>query len=204
MINGIFRTRYTMVLKKEVLRKSIHLAAAFTPLVFHVAHYPALIFLCVVLCAYSVAEYLRRSKGIGVPVFSTLTAACERKRDENKFVLGPVTLCTGIIITAFFFEEKCAAVGIYALAFGDGLASLVGKCFGTIHIPFAPEKTAAGSLACFASVFAASFLVTRNSLFALILAFAAMFLELLPLKDYDNIVIPIAVASLSQFVLRVC
>jgi dolichol kinase len=197
---GIRKKQRINELLKELVQKATHLCAAFTPTLFRVAFVPTFILLSLVLAAYCVSETLRR-KGVTVSVISAFTAACSRKRDENQFVFGPVTLACGVLLAALLFQPLSARVGIYALAFGDGLASLAGKCFGTIRIPFVPQKTVAGSAACFAAIFISVFAATGVSLTALIVAAAGTVLELIPLKDFDNILLPVAVAALHQFLL---
>ena len=125
--------------------------------------------------------------------------AAARKRDENKFVLGPATLATGVWLTAALYPALPAAVGICALAFGDGLASLVGKCFGRVRIPFTGGKTVAGSLACFVAIFCSSYLLTERADVGLGCGLVGMAFELVPLKDMDNLVIPIVIASFCHF-----
>jgi dolichol kinase len=151
---------------------------------------------------YCIAELLR-CRGINVPLVSVITAAAARKRDENRFVLGPVTLALGVICTAILFEHIPASLGIYALAFGDGLASLAGKIAGQVKIPFTRGKTALGSLTCFVAIFCTSFCVLGQALPSLIIACLGMLIELLPLKDLDNFVIPLSIAAVSQYVLHV-
>lgn len=191
------RRRMNDVLK-ELFRKSIHLCTAFIPVLLKHFYLPTLILLSIVLVIYIVSEILR-NKGINVPVISAVTKAAARKRDENRFVMGPVCLASGVLLTAAFYEPTSAAIGIYALALGDGLASLVGKVFGVSVLYKMHGKTAEGSLACFTAIFVSSFLVTKNAASALIIAFAGMLIELLPLKDYDNLLIPLALAALYQF-----
>ncbi|WP_407428586.1 diacylglycerol/polyprenol kinase family protein [Treponema sp.] len=132
-------------------------------------------------------------------MISDITAAAARKRDENKFVLGPVTLVLGVIIAGCVWKENPAAAGIYALAFGDGLASLAGKTFGKIRIPYTYGKTAEGSLTCFLAIFCSCFLVTQNSYTALLAACFGAFVEVLPLKDFDNLVIPVLIGGIVTF-----
>jgi dolichol kinase len=198
---GIQAKRQINLLIKEALRKTIHLCAAFVPCMLSRAYIVTLSSIALGMALYCVSEFLRQHKNIALPVIAAITAACARKRDENHFVLGPVTLALGIFLTALFFAPIPASIGIYALAFGDGLASLVGKCFGRIHLPFVPEKTVAGSLACFLAIFIAVFLVTRSAFCALVTAGAGMTLELIPLKDFDNLLIPLGLAALNQFIL---
>lgn len=185
------------IVVKELVRKSIHLCCGLMPLIFSWNRDAGLLLLSVVLLLYFVAEGMRQ-RGIRIPIISALTELAARSRDEGKFVMGPVTMALGVIITELAFPETSAALGIYALAFGDGLASLVGKFIGRCHIPFAQGKTAAGSLACFGAVFISSFLVTGDITCALILACAGTCIELLPLKDLDNFFIPVLIAGIAE------
>ena len=176
-------------LRKEFFRKTIHLCTAAVPFLLHIARIPALLCLCTAGILYIFAETLR-SNGHEIPLISDITAAAARKRDENKFVLGPVTLVAGIILAAFLWNESAAAVGIFALAFGDGLASLAGKVFGKIRVPYARGKTVEGSLTCFAAIFCSTFFVLNDCSLALTVAITGTLVEVLPLKDFDNLLIP--------------
>lgn len=179
---------------KELFRKVIHCCTAFVPLFLHFAKIPVITLLSVTGIFYVVAETARH-RGKEVPLVSTITATAARKRDENRFVLGPVTLVLGIVATALLWEEKPAAIGIFSLAFGDGLASLAGKFFGKVKIPFSGGKTAAGSLMCFFAIFISTFCVSRNVLMSLVLALEGALIEILPLKDFDNLLIPVIIGG---------
>ena len=126
-----------------------------------------------------------------------------RERDRGKFVLGPLTLALGIILCALLCPQEAAAAGILALAFGDGLASLAGKLVGNLHIPWTGGKTCAGSLMCLIAIFVSSFCVLRRADAALVIALCGMIIEALPLKDFDNILIPLLLGKLAQFFLSV-
>lgn len=200
LTSGILLKQYRISIFKEVFRKTIHLCSALIPFFLASYYWQMIVLLILALLGYSVSEIVRL-KGINVPLISKITAIAARKRDENKFVLGPVTLVIGILIAALLWEGEAARIGIYALAFGDGLASLVGKLIGRVHIPGTKGKTAAGSLTCFFAVFVSSFAVGNNAFVSLILGITAMVIEVIPMTDFDNIVIPVAVGGLSQFLL---
>ena len=195
---GILIRSRVISLRKEIFRKSIHLCTAFVPLMLHYLYGLTIAGLFSVLAIYIVSEILRRH-GKSVPIFSAITEAAARKRDENRFVLGPVTLCCGVLISALFFDETAAAVGIIGLAAGDGLASLFGKMFGEVKIPFTGGKSVVGSLSCFGVIFLLSSLITNNTAAGLVCGFAGMFAEMLPLKDFDNLLIPIVLSAIVQF-----
>lgn len=198
---GIARQQYAIVIRKELFRKSIHLCSALVPFFLTLARIPVLIALVAALVVYTVSEILRLH-GINIPVISAITDAAARKRDENKFVLGPVTLVLGILSAALLWKQIPATVGIYALSFGDGLASVAGRLFGRVTVPLTKGKTAAGSLTCFAAIFISCFAITQSSFIALCVASCGMLIEMLPLKDFDNILIPILLGGLSQLLLH--
>ena len=114
-----------------------------------------------------------------------------RTRDVDHFAKAPVTLALGAMGALALYPLPAAAVAIYSLAFGDTAACLVGKSMGKTRIPYT-GKTLEGSMACFATVFALAFhaagcSVTKTAAAAL----AATLTELLPVKDYDNLLIPL-------------
>jgi len=195
----ILKQRFNSIIK-ELFRKTIHISSSFIPLLLSVAYYPVICGLVFALFFYSFAEALRL-KGYTIPLVSKITETAARKRDENKFVLGPVTLVLGILIAAIFLPLEYARVGIYALAFGDGLASLVGKLIGKVTIPGSHGKTVAGSLTCFFAVFVATFCCSQNCFVSLLVGVCAMVIEMLPLADYDNILIPIAIGGIFAFLI---
>ena len=191
-VYGIIERQRLNAIFKELFRKSIHICSSLVPLFLKLAYWPVIGLLVTALILYIISEILR-SKNINIPFISKVTEIAARKRDENRIVLGPMTLVLGILLAALILPLDCARVGIFALAFGDGLASLMGKLFGKITIPGAHGKTAAGSLTCFFAVFVSTFCCCGNCLTALIIACAAMFIEVLPLSDFDNLIIPPAI-----------
>lgn len=195
LIEGIVARQRAQNLLKELFRKTIHICSALVPLFLKFFYLPTIILLIVALILYSISELLRL-KGHSVPLVSKITEIAARRRDENRFVLGPVTLVCGILLAALFLPLECAKVGIFALSFGDGLASLSGKLMGRVTIPGAHGKTVAGSLTCFLAVYISTFFCTQNCFLSLLIALAAMFIEMLPLSDLDNIIIPISIGGL--------
>lgn len=200
-IQGIEEQKYFNMVKKELFRKSIHLCSCFIP--FFLTKYKPFIVISLscVLLFYTICELLR-IKGKDVFLISLITKIASRERDENKFVLGPVTLSLGILSTILIFNVPSATAGIFALGLGDGLASLFGKLFGRRAIPFTKGKTLMGSIACFCGIFGAILLQTKSCLSALILAIVGTLIELIPLKDFDNLIIPLLVAFVAQYLLH--
>jgi len=174
---------------KEVFRKSIHICSSLVPWFLANYYWYTVYGLYIIVVIYYFCE-IARLEGHPVPLVSLITETASRQRDEYKFVLGPVTLVLGIVLAALLLPLSCAKIGIFALAFGDGLASLGGKLFGRIKIPHTGGKTLEGSLTCFAAVFVSTYIITRLSIVSLIVAFVAMLIEVFPLGDWDNMIIP--------------
>jgi dolichol kinase len=185
-------------LHTEVVRKSIHFLIALSPAMAAINFRLTVSLLIVGIAGYTTVELLRLS-GISVPLVSAVTRMASRQRDMGRFVAGPVTLGFGALFALLWFPPTVAAIGIYALAFGDGFASLVGKLYGRIRPAFLDGKSIEGSTACYAAVFISAYLVSRNLHIAFAAALAATLLEALPLDDYDNIAIPLAVCLAVQW-----
>lgn len=194
---GIDLKRQLNSLQKEVFRKSIHICTAFVPFFLKAWKVPSLILLFAAGAVYTVCESLR-IRGYSIPLVSAVTAAASRERDGNKFVKGPVTLVAGVVLCALLWRPCFAAAGIFALAFGDGFASLAGKAIGRIEVPLTGGKTAEGSLACFTAIFASSFFVLHDTSLCIVLAFSGTLIEALPLRDFDNICIPVVIGGAAQ------
>ncbi len=183
----------------ELLRKSIHLLIAFVPGIALLNLGLAVGLLSGGVLFYSACECLRIS-GYNVPLISRVTALASRRRDGDRFVLGPVTLGLGALISLFLYPNPAASIAIYALAFGDGLSSLVGKSFGRIRLPFTGGKSLEGSLTCLLAVFAASFALTNNAAKSFEIAIFAALVEAAPTKDFDNIILPVAVGAVATLI----
>ena len=178
------------VIRTEIIRKTIHMFIAFVPLLAQIfGRTITVVMLLVGVLFYTVAETLR-SRGKHIPIVSRLTLLSLRQRDKGHFVLAPVTLGMGAVLALTLYPEPVASIAIYALAFGDGLSSLFGKIFGTIKIPFSGGKSIEGSIACFSAVLCSSFVVLQEVLPAIFIALFSTFIEVIPTKDLDNLIIP--------------
>jgi len=198
-LTAIFTERDFSEFKTEIVRKAIHFLIALAPSMAAVNRPLTVLFLMFGTLGYTFMEYLRLS-GVNIPVFSSLTSMASRSRDIGRFVMGPVTLGLGALIALLLYPSPVASIAIYALAFGDGFASLVGKFFGKWRPAFLYGKSVEGSLACFTATLFSAYAVSGNMRIALTAAFTAMIVEAMPMGDYDNLVLPVTVGMAVQFV----
>jgi dolichol kinase len=183
--------------RTELIRKAMHFLIALSPGMAAVNRPATVILLMIGTMSYACMESLRLS-GVQIPVISFLTNIASRPRDKERFVLGPVTLGLGALLALLLYPSPAASIAIYAMAFGDGFASLIGKLFGRIRPAFLLGKSVEGSLACFLAVFFTAYRVSLNYRVALFAAITAALTEALPLEDYDNIVLPLTVGMVVQ------
>jgi len=183
-------------IRTELLRKGIHLLIAFVPGIASLNLGLAMGLLSGGVLFYAACERLRM-QGYYFPIISPITALADRRRDGKRFVLGPVTLGIGALLALILYPNPAASIAIYALAFGDGLSSLVGKAYGSVRLPFTGGKSLEGSLACLLAVFVASIAITGDAKRSPIVAVSAALIEAAPTKDFDNIVLPVAVGVIA-------
>ena len=181
----------------EVFRKTIHLSSALTVVLAEYWYTLTVAGIIGISILYCVSEFLRM-RGHELYLIADITRHASRARDKGRIVLGPLTLAGGVLNALLLFPMHTAKIAIFALAFGDGLASLVGKRFGKIRLAFFRDKTVAGSLTCFTAVFLSAFAVSGSLWKSLVLGVAGACIEMLPLKDYDNLLIPISIGCLAS------
>lgn len=176
-------------IETEFIRKAIHILVAFIPVIASINKTFSVAFLAAGVVFYTFSEYLRCNGG-NIIIISRITQMASRDRDKGRFVLGPVTLGIGALLALMLYPAPAATIAIYALAFGDSIASVIGKIFGRIRLPYSGGKTLAGSLACLTVVTFTAYRITGSFKSAIILGSVATLLEALPTGDLDNIIIP--------------
>lgn len=172
----------------EARRKLVHTLAAVVPFVALLAPLLIIASLCVMAAIYSVSEWTRLNGRI-VPVIGDITISCIRREERRHFVLAPVTLSLGIVISLIIFPHEVATAVILILAFADSAASLVGRARGTVRLPYNRTKSVQGSAAAFAVACLCSAFYFPAGV-AVVAAFVSSLIESLPIRD-DNIAIPV-------------
>jgi dolichol kinase len=183
-----------------MLRKALHFLIALSPTLAGINYALTVLLLSFGTLIYAFLESCRFS-GVAAPLVSKITVFVSHSRDKRRFVLGPVTLGAGALWAMIFLPREAYTIGIYALAFGDGFAGLVGRIFGRLHPKFLAGKSIEGSLACFIAVFISAQFVTNHYTNALICAAAATVIEAAHTEDFDNILLPLAVGIIAKFII---
>jgi dolichol kinase len=134
---------------------------------------------------------MERSRGRSIPFITGITTAAARHEDlSGKIILGPITLGIGAMVSLLLYPQTASIIAIYALAFGDSISSIIGRAIGRIHIGPWRHKTLEGSLACFLVVWTIAFRMSGSASGSCFIALIATLLEAVPVKDLDNIIMP--------------
>lgn len=146
--------------------------------------------------------------GMGVIQDKASVDAMSRSGDRREILKGPLFYgIVFVILTIVFWKENpVGMIALLMLCGGDGMADIVGGKFGRIRIPWAKYKSLIGSISVFVFGFFFSILVIgiysiSNVSFQpfsahlapiTIIGLIVMMIESLPLKDLDNITVPLA------------
>jgi phytol kinase len=145
---------------------------------------------------------------------ATVDAIC-RTGNPREMLLGP--LFYGIVFVAltiiYWTDSPIGIIALMLICGGDGLADIVGSKVKSSHLPWAKEKTLAGTAAMFlggwaftllmlfvfisAGIFTYSFSTMIAPVTFLVLIATAV--ESMPFRDIDNLTIPAAVMIAGYF-----
>lgn len=182
-------------LQKELVRKGIHMTIAFVPTLAMYNERLTILSLLFGSIFFLVSEYFRANDKVIIGFITSISEIASRERDKG-ITMGPVTLAFGVLLTLTTFNPVAAACGIYALAFGDGLSSVTGKLWGRRKIPFTRGKSLVGTFTCFTMILSTTYGVTGSISKSILAAIGGSLIELIPIKDVDNLLIPMGVALL--------
>lgn len=150
--------------------------------------------------------------GIGVIKDEAAVAAMARHGDRREILRGPLFygIVFVILTLIYWLENPIGIVALMILCGGDGLADIVGKKIKSRPLPWSPRKTLAGTLTVFlggllfsvvilalfqtAGVF--NFQWNRLILILVLISLGCAVVESLPLRDIDNLTVPLTAVIL--------
>lgn len=187
----------------EIGRKIIHITILFVLAAFFfiknkLGEQVALLFLVALLILFLVLEYFRLELGWKMPLFSQFIRPKEQDR-----MYGVVYFLSATIISLAVFDNKIALAALLMTTFGDMIAALVGKHYGTSLIY--RNKTWAGFFAELGMNLIVGFIVLVNLpgyIYIVIgMASVATIVETLVDELDDNLLIPLFSGFAGQIIL---
>lgn len=180
-------------MRQEIRRKSIHLFTnSLIPIVYLLLDVPKewmLALLGIASVTFVIID-LGRTRNIWISkVFGKFFNGMMRTHELDGKLTGASYVLIGSLITITIFPKDIAVLSLLFASFGDTFAALYGKKFGKIRIW---NKTLEGSIAGFlACVLVSLFFPDIPDIIKYSGAFAAMLIELLPIRIDDNLRIPL-------------
>ncbi len=182
-----------MIQQTEYYRKIIHvfnLAIPFTYLFFFESRFQILCILVPLTVFAIVIEYLRGHSVIIKKIFDNFLISMLRLHEMDGKYTGATWLFIGSTLTVAIFPKEIAVISLIYMCIGDTVAGLVGRKFGKMKFY---DKTIEGSLAGLVVCLLSGYLVQLSLPLVVVFsgAFAAMFIELLPISIDDNLSVPL-------------
>ena len=180
-------------MRQEIIRKTIHLSVGaiipFTYLFLNVPKFWMLMLLGITSILIVIIDLGRTRKEWISKTFGILFNRMLRSHELSGKLTGASYVFIGSFISVLIFPIEIAVLALLFTAIGDTAAALYGRKFGKLRIW---NKTLEGSIVgLIACLIIGLFFPDINDIVKFSGAFAAMFIELLPIKIDDNLRIPL-------------
>lgn len=193
---------------KEAQRKFVHILLGnwwFIVLLF----FDSAIFASIVPCFFIFYFSIERKKP------NSPVASLERNYKSHGLLLFPASMWMLVLLSFYIFKDvRWGGMGLLALAYGDGIAALVGKRlkFGEMII-FGSKKSVAGSSAMLVTTFVVISVymyavglctsLSQNLLCSFVAAFGATLAEMCTPLGIDNFTVPLSTTFICSLFLYV-
>ena len=180
-------------MRQELFRKAIHLFTnSLIPLAYlflNISRIWMAILICIASVVFVMIDFGRTRNGWLSKIFGKLFNGMLRSHELEGKLTGASYVLIGSFISVAIFPKEIAILALIFAAVGDTVAALYGRKFGKLRIwNKTLEGSIAGMIACF---IIALFFPQIPNIIKFSGAFAAMFIELLPIKIDDNLRIPL-------------
>jgi phytol kinase len=178
--------------KRELFRKGIHALGSLFPFVarFHTPLSISILSGAVLL--YGISEIFRYM-GMSFSPIALITRKAQRMDERRGIIIGPIFLGLGILLTICVFDYSAYLPAVLIVSVSDCLSAIIGILFGKVYIFRSHKRTIEGSFAFFAASSIILFLTVDPAL-AIPAAVIATILELIPVYNLDNLLVPFGTA----------
>ncbi len=180
-------------MRQELFRKAIHLSInSLIPLAYLFLNIPRIwmaILMGIASVVFVIIDFGRTRNGWLSKIFGKLFNGMLRSHELDGKLTGASYVLIGSFISITFFPKEIAVLALLFTAIGDTAAALYGRKFGKLRFW---NKTLEGSIAgLIACIIITLFFPQIPNIIKFSGAFAAMFIELLPINIDDNLRIPL-------------
>ncbi len=189
------RTRFFW--KRELFRKGIHVLGAVFPFLARFHATLSISILAGAVLLYSISEVFRYM-GMSFSPIALITRRAQRLDEKRGIIVGPILLGVGILLAISVFDYSMYLPAVLIVSISDCLSAIIGILFGKVYIFRSRKRTVEGSFAFFASSCIILFL-TVDPVLAIPAALLATLLELTPVYNLDNLLVPFGTALFLYF-----
>lgn len=177
-------------------RKTVHLLSLAVPFCVRYS-LPATQAVILGFTALYIVSEIYKMKG--KPFFAhKVIGNLQREHEHHTFAKAPLFLAAAVLIVISApLAWPAQFIAIYAAGFSDTVAAVCGSRWGVTRLPLMSRKTYVGSICFFLSALPVTLYYLPASA-AIVIALIGAFLESLPLKDWDNLTVPIFVGFLAN------
>lgn len=177
--------------RKEIQRKSIHLATTFIPIayIYIIPKKEPIFLICVFMAiGFLSADLLRMHCKTAENFFFKIFSSLLREQEFKNQLTGATYLFIGLTLAVFLFRKEIAIPVMLFLTIADPIAAIAGK---TIPVKQIFAKSLGGFLGFLICALIIVTLAFGFTYFGLIVAVIAAVVELIPSKINDNLTIPV-------------
>lgn len=182
-------------IKKEILRKSLHIIGITIPVsyLFFGKNF-TILYVSLLIIASIFIELLR----IRAPVLFPINKVIESisRKYEKTALASYVYFFMAALLVTFFLSMKAVIIGLTSALLSDATAAILGRAFGKHSIR---DKTLEGNLTGMVTVVIIILLLTNNPLISIAMGFCFSILDLIDFKFDDNFVIPFGMSLVYEF-----
>ena len=177
----------------EGFRKWVHATGCLLPFTAKVSLAGTTAVMALVAAAYTLSEVWRLN-GMSVPAVTWVTRHSVRPEELRRPSTGPLCLTAACLICLWCFPWPVATAAVFIACLSDTMAALVGQRWGRHRLPFNRSKSFEGTAAFFiVGVASTAWLLPLPACLAA--CGVGALVEALPLKDADNLLVPLAAAA---------
>lgn len=175
-------------LRKELVRKGIHLTGISVPLFYHFFDRDlTMLYAAMALLSFVVLEYVRVRVHSLFPL--PRMASFIQRIKERTAIAANVYFCVAAVVSIYFFNEFCVVLGLSTALLSDAVAAIIGVSVGRHRLKNGKswEGTAAGGL----SAFFISASLGANLTISIVLGMVFCLIDLIDFGFDDNFIMPL-------------
>ncbi|MEJ5292091.1 MAG: hypothetical protein WHS82_00675 [Candidatus Methanosuratincola sp.] len=182
-------------LRKELVRKTIHLTGISVPLFYHFFDKDfTLLYTATALLLFVLLEYVR-VRAYSLFPMPRMVSLVQRMKEKTA-IAANVYFCVAAVVSIYFFKEFSVVIGLSTALLSDAAAAVIGTGIGRHRLKSA--KTLEGTVAGAFSAFFIPLLSGTGPIISILLGMVFCIIDLIDLGFDDNFIMPLLMVILVE------